>query len=219
MQANWWINKLKDGYQSQGTKELLRLIWQALTHIGKSRLILFALSEPKPLEKAKEAAKNHVFRFATEDDMRALSKTPDYMIKEIDIDRVKTGAIKCLLQLDGNELAGYACIWGNQLPFIAEGIHINLPDDTIYNFKSYTNPQYRGDGFQALRHLELLRQLEGQGVKRLFGFVHHLNGKSLHGVRKSGYKPVGELIIRHRKNTSTAIINLTKEFWCDTARI
>lgn len=219
MKVNWWINLFKESYQSQGIKEVFRVLWSAVTNIGQNRMILFALTTPRPMADAIDAAKTHTFKFASGEEMEVLSRSPEYGIKDIDVERVRTGAIKCLLQMDEQNLVGYACVWGNQLAFITDGFHINLPDDTIYNYKGYTNPEYRGYGFQALRHLQLLNMLEQQGVKRLFGFVDHLNGKSLKGVRKSGYIPVGELKIKHKNGKASVKLCLEEHFWCNKTRL
>ena len=84
---------------------------------------------------------------------------------------------------------------------------------TLYNYKGYTAPAYRGDGYNALRHLHLLRLLKSEGVTRLFGFVDHLNTKSLHGVKKSGYVKVGELTISHKDGVVKANLSVGQDFW------
>ncbi len=198
---------------------MLRIMWSGFVNLGHTRVILFALSEPKPVPKAFEAAGNHILKFATPDDIQALMHNPDYEFADVDVERVKMGG-KCLLQMDGDTLVGYAWVWPNHLPYIVDGIHINLPDDTIYNYKSYTAPEYRGYGFQALRHLELLRQLKPNGIRRLFGFVDHLNSKSLRGVKKSGYIKVGELKIKHKANGNVYVnMHIEQHFWSAKSRI
>src|SRR5207244_3125383 len=108
-----------------------------------------------------EAAKSHQFVFASPQDLERLARTPAYGISPVDIERVTNDTARCLLQLDGEKLVGYAWIWNSRLAYIedvengvhVDGVHINLPDDTVYNYKAYTNPDYRGFGYQALRHV------------------------------------------------------------------
>lgn len=217
---------LIDTYRAHGPREVLRIARARMLYAGQSRKVLVVLSEPKPLPRAIEAAKSHKFIFASPQDLEKLALTPAYAIMPIDIERVADNTARCLLQLDGDKLAGYAWIWNSRLAYIedfengvpVDGVHINLPDDTIYNYKAYTNPDYRGYGFQALRHLELLRQTESEGVKRLFGYVDHLNSNSLKGVRKSGYAPVGELRVSHRKGRAKMIVDVQEDFWSSTIR-
>src|SRR5690606_34333921 len=144
------VRFLLDTYKQHGLKEMLRVGRDGLLHSGEARKILVALSEPRPLPDAIKAAENHVFKFATPEDLERLSQNPAYSIAPIDIERVQKGVARCLLQLDGEKLVGYAWVWNSRLAYIEDGVHVNLPDDTIYNYKGYTNPEYRGYGYQAL---------------------------------------------------------------------
>jgi len=165
-----------------------------------------------------EAGKNHTFRFATVEEVSELRSQSDIPLGDNDVVAAATGD-RCLLQLDGDTLAGYAWIAGSPLVYIAEGVHFNLPNDTVYNYKAFTPPEYRGHGFQALRHLKLLEVLRGEGKHRLFGYVDRLNFSSLKGVHKSGYRRVGTLTIRRRGGAVRALMKVDENFWCDDRRI
>jgi len=199
-----------------GICEMVKIGWYK--YWGKTRLILFALSEPRPIPKAVDAAKNHTFKFATVDDLTELKKDPETDIKQDDIEHIKKG-VRCLLQMDGDVLVGFTWVWCNQLAHTTDGVHINLPDDTKYSYKSYTAPAYRGFGFQALRHLQLLHYLEVEGVMRLFAYVDHFNTKSLHGIRKSGFVKVGELKINHKKGVASLDLAVDEKFWPGVVRL
>ncbi len=204
--------------KEQGWSEAARTMLAGIRYRGESRKILFALSHPRPLPDAIEAARTHRFKFATPEDLESLLPTPAYMIAPVDVERVRNGIARCMLQQDGEHLVGYAWIWTSRLAYIEDGVHLNLPDDMIYNYKAYTNPDYRGYGYQALRHLNLLALTRDEGVRRLFGFVDQFNSKSLHGVRKSGYVPVGTLRIRRRGDRVRMIVDVEKDFWSNKAR-
>lgn len=178
---------------------------------------LLALSEPRPLPTAVDAANDHLFKFASPDDLRDIQRELPDAIGERDFEYLARGD-RCLLQLDGGTLAGFAWVAGARLVHIVDGFHLNLPDDAVYNYHSYTAPAYRGYGFQALRHLKLLQMLEHEGKRRLFGFVDELNFKSLNGVIKSGYKRVGKLEITHRQGKVSVTLQVTADFWCDIRR-
>jgi hypothetical protein len=213
-----------DTYRKHGLREALRIGRDGVRYAGESRKILVVLSEPRPIPRALEAASTHTFKFATAQELEELGRNPAYAITPTDVQRVADGIARCLLQLDGDKLAGYAWIWNSRLAYVeddrvaGDGVHINLPDDTIYNFKAYTNPDYRGYGFQALRHLELLKMTADEGVRRLFGYVDHFNPDSLKGVAKSGYVPVGELRIRHHKGRARMVLDVEESFWTATLR-
>jgi GNAT superfamily N-acetyltransferase len=216
-----------DTYQRHGLREALRVGRDGVRYAGESRKILVVLSQPRPIPKAIEAAATHTFKFASAQELEELGRTPAYSITALDVQRVADGVARCLLQLDGDKLAGYAWIWNSRLAYLedvedgvhVDGVHINLPDDTIYNYKAYTNPDYRGYGFQALRHLQLLKLTADEGVRRLFGYVDHFNSDSLRGVQKSGYVPVGELRVRHHKGRATMVMDVEESFWTTTLRV
>jgi ribosomal protein S18 acetylase RimI-like enzyme len=215
-----------DTYRRHGLREALRIGRDGARYAGESRKILVVLSEPRPIPRAIEAASTHTFTFASAQQLQELGRNPAYAITAADVERVSGGIARCLLQLDGDELAGYAWIWNSRLAYLEDvengvhidGVHINLPDDTIYNYKAYTNPAYRGYGFQALRHLQLLKLTEAEGVRRLFGYVDHFNSDSLRGVQKSGYVPVGEVRVRHRRGRATMVMDVEESFWTSTLR-
>lgn len=209
--ARWLY--LKDVYRLHGFREMFQTAWIGGIYKGSKRLMLVSLSNPKPIPKAIEAAKNHRFFFAGPEDLVQFRQNPEYQIADIDIERVKNNIARCLLQMDGDILAGYAWVWVSKLAYITDGFYINLPLSTVYNYKGYTNPKYRGLGFQGLRHLKLLEVLESEGVTSLFGFVDRLNTKSLHGVKKSGYEVIGELVIRHGKERVLTRLSLPEWFW------
>ena len=119
-----------------------------------------------------------------------------------------------MIQLDEGKLAGYTWVWNSNLAYITDGFYLNLPDDTMYNFKGYTPKKYRGFGFQSIRHLKLLELLEDEGVSRLFGYVDQINPRSLYGVKKSGYREVGQLKIANTKKSNVKIsLELAHDFW------
>ncbi|HWI21734.1 MAG TPA: hypothetical protein VNT22_03865 [Baekduia sp.] len=217
---------LIETYKKHGLGEVLRIGRDGIRYFGETRKILVALSDPRPLPKAIEASKTHEFKFATPQELLRIAENPAYLISPEDIEYVSNGIARCLLQMDGDKLAGYAWIWNSRMAYLedieggvhVDGVHVNLPDDTIYNYKAYTNPDYRGYGYQALRHLQLLKMTEGEGVKRLFGYVDHFNSSSLKGVRKSGYVPVGELRVRHRRGRAKMVLDVQEDFWTSKLR-
>jgi hypothetical protein len=182
------------------------------------RIYLFALREPRPAPDAVAAAATHVTRFATGDELRAIHARGDTTLSDNDLRAAERGD-RCLLQLDGDALVGYAWIAGSPLVYIAEGFYIRLPDDTIYNYKAWTNPAYRGYGFQALRHLRLLEATASEGVRQLFGYVDAVNFNSLHGVAKSGYERVGELRVTRRNGHVRVGVRVTSDMWCDIRQV
>jgi GNAT superfamily N-acetyltransferase len=181
------------------------------------RLFLYVLDTPKATPESFKAAEGHTFRFATADDIEFYSKDPTWDIQDRAIAAFKRGN-RCFLQFDGDSLVGYAWISGSQLVELMWGFHFNMPDDTVYNFKGYTAPAYRGKGFQPLRHLRLLEHIRREGKRRLLGYVDQMNLDSMSGLAKSGYKKVGTLRCIKKRGKVRFILNAPKDFWSEEKR-
>ena len=203
---------LKEVKRWHGLREMLTVAFVAGSYRGSKRLLLIILDHPQPIPKAVEASRSHRFFFAEPEELERF-QDPAYEISGSNIQQVRDGTSLCLLQLDGDVLVGYSWVWTSKLAYIEDGVYINLPDSAVYNYKGYTNPIYRGFGFQGLRHLKLLEHFKKEGVTCLFAFVNRLNTKSLHGVKKSGYQVIGELLVRHRKGRVHARLSLPEWFW------
>lgn len=220
-------NKIQDAsqiYKKHGLKISARYLYHRIIqklHGGKfiyRKVYLYILDSPRPNEKAIAAAKQHTFKFATIDDLKSLSKNPEFEINEPDMKAFEHGD-RCLLQLDGDNLVGYAWLAASNLVKIEWGFHFNMSDDTVYNYKGYTAPNYRGKGFQPLRHLKLLELVKTEGKKQLLGYVDQMNLNSQKGVRKSGYFKIGTLkCIRHGEKINHTL-NVNRKFWSEQIRM
>lgn len=199
-----------------------------LTHIGRLalttvpggkafRFFLVVLETPRPTPAATQAARDHIFRFATLEELERLRKDPASHLYERDIQSFKNGC-RCLLQLDGEELVGYTWISSAPLIELDRGLHFNMPDDMVYNYNGYTVPKYRGTAYQGLRHLRILEHVRGEGKRRLFGYVDHTNYKSLHGVSKSGYRRFGVVRGVSRKGVVRFSLSTEEGCWSMSAR-
>ncbi len=193
-----------------------RLVWSVRG--GEAcRIFLYELDTPRPRPDAIQAAASHTFRFATEEEIRALHADPAAEVMDQDLVAFERGA-RCLLQYDGDTLVGYTWLNASPLIHIMWGLHFNLPDDTAYNYKGFTAPAYRGKGFQPLRHLKILEHIREGGQRRLFGYVDHLNLNSIRGVRKSGYRKVGVLRIVRKPSETRIKLKVSSDLWSKTIR-
>jgi RimJ/RimL family protein N-acetyltransferase len=176
------------------------------------RIFLFELSTPRPTPESIRASEGHTFRFATIEDIRTYHTDPLWDISGRDILAFERGD-RCLLQLDGNTLVGYAWLAVSSLVELTWGFHFNMPDDTVYNYKGFTAPAYRGKGFQPLRHLRLLEHVRGMGQRRLFSYVEQMNLSSLKGLKKSGYRKIGVLRCVRKQKKARFFLKVSDGLW------
>ena len=182
------------------------------------RLFLIVLTTPRPTPAAEAASKHHTFKFATRDELREYAKLPEAKLYERDLASFDAGN-RCLLQLDGEKFVGYSWVAGSRLVELMWGLHFNMPDDMVYNYNGLTVPSYLGTSFQALRHLKILELSRPQGVRRLFGYVDHLNYASLRGVEKSGYERVGTLRGVKRDGQISFSLRVKDDAWSELVRV
>jgi hypothetical protein len=206
---------LGTAFREGGIRELVRTAASGVLYKRATRMILIALTQPRVLPDAAEAARTHTLRFATIDDLLPFLQDESAQISTLDIERLRRGTARCMLQLDGSKLVGYSWVWNTRPAQIDNAVYLHLPPHTKYIFKGYTNPAYRGYAFQALRHLKSLELLRAEGVQHLFGFVDQYNFKSLHGVRKSGFEPVGRVVIRRRRGRVRMLVDVDQHYWSD----
>lgn len=196
---------------------LSRLIfWRG--HDDKScRIFLFVLDRHKATHESIKAADGHTFRFATIEDIRTYRADPVWDIEDKNVLAFERGD-RCLLQFDGDTLVGYGWIAASPLVELTWGFHFNLPDNTVYNYKGFTAPAYRGKGLQSLRHLKLLEHVKSTGQHRLFCYVDQMNLSSLRGGKKSGYRKVGVLRCKEKKGKVRFFLNVSKDLWSSGRR-
>jgi hypothetical protein len=194
---------------------------RAIAHVpGREsfRMFLIVLTTPRPTAAAEAAAKGHVFRFATREELTEYVRLPEAKMYDRDLASFDAGN-RCLLQLDGDKLVGYTWVGTSRLIELMWGMHFNMPDDVVYNYNGLTVPSYRGTSFQALRHLKILELCRAEGTRRLFGFVDHLNYASLRGVEKSGYVRVGTLSGVRRSGQISFSLEVEDHAWSDRVRV
>ncbi len=180
--------------------------------IGFNRLIIIVLDKSGLRRKKADDSLNHSFRFAKGEDLVEIQKTDEFEICTQDIEAHEKGE-KCLLHFVNDELAGYT--WAHPLlsPTIISGIRLKIPNDTIYNYKGFTHPRFRGKGLQSVRYFNLFNKFEDEEKQRLLGYVEFTNWSSQRGQKKGGYVGIGKInFLSFGKFT---IVFLSKKIRCN----
>jgi hypothetical protein len=193
MAVSHLLDAMSRARRGHGVSAAREVLWGWVRRVDE--LDLLVLDEPRVPPRALAASEGHEFRFATEQDLIDIAKIHPEEAGEQDLEFLAHGD-RCLMQMDGDVLTGFAWIAGSPLVHLQDGYHFNLPDHMVYNYHAFTAPEYRGFAFQGLRHNKLLEALAPEGKTALFGFVNRLNFSSQKGVAKSGYRKVGRLTFR-----------------------
>ncbi len=157
--------------------------------------------------KSLDPAKTHRLstKIATLEDLKDMEKQGYWRIHQREIEYFNRGDT-CLLSYVDNKLAGYTWVHTNGCPEFVAGLRLSVPHEYLYNFRGFTNPDYRGYGLQSFRHHELLNFHRWINKKGLLGFVVHTNHSSRRGQEKGGYKRIGNIYVIGSKSHFCALI-------------
>ena len=160
--------------------------------VGLNRLIIIVLDKSGLRRKKADDSLVHSFRFANRKDLVEMKETEKFEIHDFDIEAHEKGE-KCLLHFVNEELAGYTWAHPFLAPTIISGISLKIPNDTIYNYKGFTHPRFRGKGLQSSRYFSLFENFENEAKQRLLGYVEFTNWSSQRGQKKGGYLGIGAM--------------------------
>jgi hypothetical protein len=143
-----------------------------------------------PLDSNKYA--QYSSRLANESDLLKMHNEPQWDLSA-DLLTAFNHGDRCLLSFKDNQLAGYAWVHLEGQPELLPGLHLSLPDNYLYNYATFTLPEFRGAGLQTYRHHELLNRPEWKNKSGMIGYVDYANWRSKKGQAKSGYQRLGSL--------------------------
>jgi hypothetical protein len=136
------------------------------------------------------------YRFLNRDDVLAASTNPGNELEASIAARLKSGRDFCFAAFHGDRLANYA--WyavENIEPEHSFGASFSLPRDTVYMYKAFTVPEFRGKqihGAALSRAAEHFRQCD---ATRMIAIVDFANVSSLRSHAKLGFHPAGRLFL------------------------
>jgi len=174
-------------------KTVISILFKLLKYaIGFNSLIIIVLDRNQLRKKKASNSLNHSFRYAKKEDLIKIQETDEFNIYDHDIEAIVKGE-KCLFHFVNDELAGYTWAHPFQSPTIIDGIRLNIPTNTIYNYKGFTHPKFRGKGLQSVRYHRLFNDFEDKAKHRLLGYVEFTNWSSRKGQKKGGYMGMGNI--------------------------
>ena len=126
--------------------------------------------------------------------MRAAAADPRHELDASIAARLLSGRDFCFAAFHGDRLANYSWFALDAIePEHSFGAGLTLPPDTVYLYKAYTVPDYRGrqiHGAALSRAAEHFRQ---RGAARMIAIVDYANWASLRSHAKLGFRRAGRL--------------------------
>jgi GNAT superfamily N-acetyltransferase len=134
------------------------------------------------------------YRFLNDKDVRAAAVDPSHELGASIAQRLQSGRDFCFAAYHGDRLANYSWFALDAIePEHSFGAGLKLPPDTVYLYKAYTMPDYRGrqiHGAALSRAAEHFRQ---RGLTQMIAIVDFANWASLRSHTKLGFRPAGRL--------------------------
>ena len=135
------------------------------------------------------------YRWLTADEVR------DYAADRAnDLDAAMASSLKeqdnyCFAALDGPVLANYS--WyalGSIQREHSLGAGLSFPNDTVYFYKAYTRPEYRGRGLHPTALRIAASFFAQHSISRLVAIVEYANWASLRSHAKLGFRSAGRFV-------------------------
>ena len=135
------------------------------------------------------------YRWLTADEVRAYAWDPTNDLEAAMAPDLENGRSYCCAAFDGAVLANYC--WYALDSIGSEhslGAGLSFPSDSVYFYKAYTHPAYRGRGVYptALHHAASF--FAERGVSRLIAIVEYANWASFRSHAKLGFRLAGRFV-------------------------
>jgi GNAT superfamily N-acetyltransferase len=135
------------------------------------------------------------YRGLTADDVRMLAADPANDLAASLATRLENGVNYCFAVFDGPRLASYSWYALDSIePEHSLDTGLSFPKNTVYLYKAYTHPDYRG---QRVHHITLhhaVRFFAQRGISRLITLVEYGNWASLLSHERFGCRRAGRIV-------------------------
>ena len=135
----------------------------------------------------------------------------EYQMNKNFLNRVQRKSDICFGILNKGKVVSFTW-YSNKPSLLLEGeLELRFGDKFLYEYNSFTHPDYRGQGLVAIGFTTALRELSKLGYHSLIGVVAFDNFSSIKSLYRKGGRKVGKFIfIRFFKTQTGFLIGKTK---------
>ena len=172
--------------------ELAYRLARRLIRLEIAQVLRLDLAAMRPV---KPPSLNLEYRFLSASEVQALAADPAHDLEAAMAQRLQSGRDYCFAVFHGDRLANYS--WyalesiGREHSF---GAGLTFPADTVYLYKAYTVPAYRGQQIHGAAIQRALQAFQQRGVRHLIAIVEFANWASWRSHAKLGCRPDGHLL-------------------------
>ncbi len=169
--------------------------YRAARRIGNLEVINLVSVKLANLSPAPPLTDGLEYRWLGADEVRAYAADPANDLDASMAWRLESGRNYCGAVFDGSRLANYS--WyalGSIEPEHSLGVGLSFPADTVYLYKAYTHPHYRG---RRIHHSAIgcaAQFFSPRGISQLIAVIEYANWASLRSHERVGCRRVGRII-------------------------
>ncbi len=178
--------------------ELAYRIARRLTsfEIGQVLRLELASALPQPQPKLELE-----YRFLNCENVRAAALDPRHELEASIAERLQSSRDFCFAAFHGDRLANYSWFALETIePEHSFGAGLKLPQDTVYLYKAYTVPEFRGRQIHGAALSRAAAHFRQRGSVQMIAIVDFANGASLRSHAKLGFRLAGRLFCIGRRS-------------------
>ena len=133
--------------------------------------------------------------------MRTAAADPRHELEASIAERLRSGRDFCFAAFHGDRLANYSWFALDTIePEHSFGAGLKLPADTVYLYKAYTVPDFRGRQIHGAALLRAVEYFCQRGCAQMIAIVDFANRASLRSHAKLGFHLAGRLFCIGRRS-------------------
>ena len=179
-------------------RELAYRLTRRLMKLEIAQVLRLDLAAIRP---AKPPAIDLEYRFLGAAEVLAAAADPAADLDLAMTERLQSGRDFCFGAFHGGRLANYSWYALETIePEHGFGAGLTFPLDTVYLYKAYTLPDYRGQQIHGAALQQAMQFFRQCGITQLIAIVEFANWASLRSHKKLGCQPAGRLLRIGRKS-------------------
>ena len=188
-----FLQAIRQTWRSYGLGAALResvyRLARRLVHLQLVQVLRLDLAAMPPL---KPPVLDLDYRFLTAAEIRPAAADPAYDLSAAMAERLQSGRDYCFGAFHAERLVNYS--W-----YALESIEpehgfisgFTFPQDTVFLYKAYTLPAYRGQQIHGATLRQAVQFFQQRGITQLIGIVEFANWASLRSHENLGCRPAG----------------------------
>lgn len=174
-------------------------VYRVARRLCRLRIVHVLSMELAELTPPRSLPKEFEYRWLKADDIRAHAADPANDLDSSLAERLEKENNYCFAAFDGSQLANYSWYAPDSIePEHSFDAGLTYPPNTLYLYKAYTHPRYRGRRVHQSAVSRAAQFFAERGVSRLIALVEYANWASLTSHERLGCRNVGWILTAGR---------------------